>query len=114
MIYGKLYDDISYTYIDLVTSDINTLIDGLNADKAHRPQFEFRFNLFLKNIDSLESLFTETSTVENAGRYTDFRLALKKFVDVMKVVANKPKVSRDDLYHLHEMAFLLDDLKDDL
>ena len=55
---------------------MDDLIEGINTDEAHKPQFDFRFNLFKKNVDSFESLINQTSTVIDSGQYTNLRLAL--------------------------------------
>lgn len=55
--FSALYDDISETYVRLIMGDVYTLASTIDTDQAHKPQYQFRFNLFKKNVESFESLF---------------------------------------------------------
>ncbi len=97
-----LYRDLSFEYMELIMSDMRDLIEGIDTDKAHKEQFNFRFNLFKKNVDSFESLFNKTSTVIDPGQYKNFRFALAQFILVIQNVNRRNRVTKDDLKHLEE------------
>ncbi|GGI63804.1 hypothetical protein [Limosilactobacillus caviae] len=97
-----LYRDLSFEYMELIVSDMRDLIDGIDTDKAHKKQFNFRFNLFKKNVDSFESLFNETSTIIDPGQYKNFRFALAQFVLVIQNTQRRDRTTKDDLKYLEE------------
>lgn len=99
-----LYRDLSDKYINLIVSDMDDLIEEINTDEAHKPQFDFRFNLFKKNVDSFESLINQTSTVIDSGQYTNLRLALAQFILVIEKAKIRNVIKNDELEYLEEFS----------
>lgn len=101
---SELYADLAPIYRQLLLDDIDGIVDGLTTDKAHTKQLEFRFNLFKKNFDSFQSLFNETSTVMNPGKYNDFRADIKLFITIVEKLKSKQHLTTKDRQLLAETA----------
>nr|DAX90342.1 MAG TPA: hypothetical protein [Caudoviricetes sp.] len=111
--FSALYDDISETYVRLIMGDVYTLTSTIDTDQAHKPQYQFRFNLFKKNVESFESLFSKTSTVVNPYRYDDFRNDLAKFISTIDQDLKKSHIERNDVNYLRkQFESLRNDVED--
>lgn len=101
---SELYADLTPTYQQLLLDDIDGIIEGLTTDKAHVKQLEFRFNLFKKNFDSFQSLFSETSTVIDPGKYNDFIADIKAFIAIVETLKAKQRLTDENRQQLVEVA----------
>lgn len=109
MLLNDLYEDISDRYVNLLCDDLWFLMYNLGVDQAHKPQYKFRFHLFVKNFESFKSLFTQTSTVENPYRYNDFSEKIESFIKLINRNLDRRHPLSSDVQNLRSICYEIDD-----
>lgn len=108
---SDLHQDLAPTYCKLVFSEANILaanIGNVINEPAHRPLFDFHFDLLLRNFDIFNRLFRETSSVEAPGDYLTFINEVDRFIQLIQAKRSKSYFDSQDNQEIHAAFIHLD------
>lgn len=107
-------DDLAPRYLEILNSDASIFSSSLQdafQSESIMQRYVFRFKIYKNQAKIFESLFIQNDlpVVENAAKYFNFRIQLKKHIALIEKILSSKRFSKDAVEEIYQSADRLDE-----